>query len=171
MDTKKCPFCGKTVLAISKVCKHCRKSFEITNETVSAEIQSQTPIQNNDLRKVIEEIKRGNKLAAVKLLKDATGWELKESKDWIDSYCENKTPQYSSVYQLPAVTQNATNYQQQQTSTGSNKLGFFLGVVCFLIPVVGLIVFLVTVSNPGRANKALIAGINGFILGLILMNI
>lgn len=28
METKKCPFCGKTVLAVSKVCKHCGKSFD-----------------------------------------------------------------------------------------------------------------------------------------------
>jgi uncharacterized membrane protein YhaH (DUF805 family) len=34
MEVKKCPFCGKTVLAISKVCKHCGKSFEQPNESV-----------------------------------------------------------------------------------------------------------------------------------------
>ena len=28
METKKCPYCGKTVLALSKVCKYCRQSFE-----------------------------------------------------------------------------------------------------------------------------------------------
>ena len=28
MELKKCPYCGKTVLAISKACKHCGKSFE-----------------------------------------------------------------------------------------------------------------------------------------------
>jgi hypothetical protein len=27
MELKKCPYCGKNVLAISKVCKHCGKSF------------------------------------------------------------------------------------------------------------------------------------------------
>lgn len=29
MELKKCPYCGKTVLAISKACKHCGKSFEL----------------------------------------------------------------------------------------------------------------------------------------------
>ena len=28
MELKKCPYCGKTVLAIAKSCKHCGKSFE-----------------------------------------------------------------------------------------------------------------------------------------------
>ncbi|MDR1340993.1 MAG: hypothetical protein LBK58_13215 [Prevotellaceae bacterium] len=35
MEIKKCPYCGKTVLAISKACKHCKKSFEVNHpETV-----------------------------------------------------------------------------------------------------------------------------------------
>lgn len=28
MEIKKCPFCGKNVLAIAKVCKHCGQSFD-----------------------------------------------------------------------------------------------------------------------------------------------
>ncbi|MDR0546912.1 MAG: SUMF1/EgtB/PvdO family nonheme iron enzyme [Dysgonamonadaceae bacterium] len=34
MEVKKCPYCGKTVLAISKVCKHCGKSFEQAPPTI-----------------------------------------------------------------------------------------------------------------------------------------
>lgn len=41
MELKKCPYCGKTVLAISKACKHCGKSFEqelpVIEETVLSE--------------------------------------------------------------------------------------------------------------------------------------
>jgi uncharacterized membrane protein YhaH (DUF805 family) len=40
METKKCPYCDKTVLAISKACKHCGKSFE-DYEINSEETQEQ----------------------------------------------------------------------------------------------------------------------------------
>jgi uncharacterized membrane protein YhaH (DUF805 family) len=47
MDIKKCPYCGKTVLAISKVCKHCGKSFEeaqrVGEETVNNNPVTQVP--------------------------------------------------------------------------------------------------------------------------------
>jgi formylglycine-generating enzyme required for sulfatase activity len=46
METKKCPFCGKTVLAVSKNCKHCGKSFESqpTENVTIKNTQSQKPI-------------------------------------------------------------------------------------------------------------------------------
>ena len=28
METKQCPYCGKTVLSLSRVCKYCRQSFD-----------------------------------------------------------------------------------------------------------------------------------------------
>ena len=37
MEKKQCPFCGKTVLAISKACKHCGKSFEGNQRSVIRE--------------------------------------------------------------------------------------------------------------------------------------
>jgi hypothetical protein len=41
MELKKCPHCNKNVLAISKACKHCGKSFEqelpVSNETIVSE--------------------------------------------------------------------------------------------------------------------------------------
>ena len=51
MEKKQCPFCGKTVLAISKACKHCGKSFEqnVQNEipqqaTVPPLVEPQRPV-------------------------------------------------------------------------------------------------------------------------------
>jgi uncharacterized membrane protein YvbJ len=44
METKKCPSCGKTVLAISKTCKHCGKSLE-AKQTVREEPVSKATIQ------------------------------------------------------------------------------------------------------------------------------
>jgi hypothetical protein len=37
METKKCPYCGKTVLLISKVCKHCGKTIEKADDFLSEE--------------------------------------------------------------------------------------------------------------------------------------
>ena len=39
------------------------------------------------LREVRELASSGNKLSAVKLLKDETGMDLKEAKEWIDNNC------------------------------------------------------------------------------------
>lgn len=57
METKKCPFCGKTVLALSRVCKHCGKSFDeieivqkeainvpVPTEATDVEEETKTPI-------------------------------------------------------------------------------------------------------------------------------
>lgn len=43
METKKCPFCGKTVLAVSKVCKHCRKSFDeiVQEKTITVPVPTE----------------------------------------------------------------------------------------------------------------------------------
>jgi uncharacterized OB-fold protein len=54
METKKCPFCGKTVLALSKVCKHCGMLFE-ENQIIQEEIIDETP-QLGPIE-VIEEVK------------------------------------------------------------------------------------------------------------------
>lgn len=60
MELKKCPYCGKTVLAISKVCKHCKKSFEQNqknveettvrdDKTIENESYAEIPNLNNQL--------------------------------------------------------------------------------------------------------------------------
>ncbi|MDR1380986.1 MAG: hypothetical protein LBJ47_05840 [Tannerella sp.] len=116
MEVKKCPFCGKTVLAIAKVCKHCGKSFEQTN-------------------------------------------------------AEN--PQQQVTAQPPTVEQRNYTYPPQtpiQTPTlaSQEKLSCLLGGVCFILPIVGLILFLIErTNNPQKANAALGWGIAGFILVLI----
>lgn len=54
METKKCTFCGKTVLALSKVCKHCGNLFE-ENQIVQEVIVDETP--PIELTEVVEEVK------------------------------------------------------------------------------------------------------------------
>ena len=34
-ETKKCPFCGKEILAVAKKCKHCGNWIDGTNQPVS----------------------------------------------------------------------------------------------------------------------------------------
>ncbi len=41
--------------------------------------------EENDFSDIIRIAKSGKRLEAVKLMKDKTGWELKECKDWVDS--------------------------------------------------------------------------------------
>jgi hypothetical protein len=54
METKKCPFCDKTVLAVSNVCKHCGKLFD-ENQIVQEEIVGETPPRVPT--EVVEEVK------------------------------------------------------------------------------------------------------------------
>lgn len=48
---------------------------------------SSKPALSNE---VIEAIERGNKIEAIKLLRESTGLGLKESKDLIDAYEDNR---------------------------------------------------------------------------------
>lgn len=63
METKKCPYCGKTVLAISKACKHCGESFEqeqpdveeILNSTVEIETQTRSDSYHQEETQTIDD--------------------------------------------------------------------------------------------------------------------
>ena len=48
METKKCPYCGKTILAMAKTCKHCRQSL------VSQE-ESSLPQEESSLSQPLEQ--------------------------------------------------------------------------------------------------------------------
>lgn len=50
METKKCPYCRKTILASSKVCKHCGKSFDLFQLTNNESFISRKKA-NNILKK------------------------------------------------------------------------------------------------------------------------
>jgi hypothetical protein len=45
MELKKCPYCGKNVLAMSKVCKHCGKSFEAKPVETVKPVQKTKPVE------------------------------------------------------------------------------------------------------------------------------
>lgn len=45
-----------------------------------------TSVNADDVNYILDCFKNKNFLQAVKKLKEATGWGLKESKDWIDAY-------------------------------------------------------------------------------------
>ena len=55
-------------------------AFNDENYIYDSEYES----KENNYQEVIDLAKSGKKLEAVKLLKDLTGWGLKESKDWVD---------------------------------------------------------------------------------------
>lgn len=48
MELKKCPYCGKSILAIAKVCKHCGQSLAPQAESKTQPQQVEQPtVQNN----------------------------------------------------------------------------------------------------------------------------
>jgi ribosomal protein L32 len=85
MELKRCPSCGKQILAIAKVCKYCGHAFERLQEVKDEKGIKQTGDDHSD---VIELAKKGQKLEAVKLLKERTGWSMKKSIEWVDDHCK-----------------------------------------------------------------------------------
>jgi uncharacterized membrane protein YvbJ len=56
MELKKCPNCGKNILAIAKVCKHCGESFEIQKNVQEEAQQSIVQAQAQTTPPVVEEL-------------------------------------------------------------------------------------------------------------------
>jgi len=54
METKKCPSCGKTILSISKVCKHCRTSFEPNTPKIKSGAPVPIVTKYADIRKALQ---------------------------------------------------------------------------------------------------------------------
>jgi hypothetical protein len=46
MELKKCPYCGKAILEIAKVCKHCKKSLD--EDQILQTPDESTPRSNNE---------------------------------------------------------------------------------------------------------------------------
>lgn len=72
----KCPNCKNPIEDNSTICEWCGEGLVIKNESKN---------QINELdAEIIDLVKSGNKLKAVKVYKERTGLSLKESKDYID---------------------------------------------------------------------------------------
>ncbi len=58
---------------------------------------------------------------------------------------------------------------EQNQSPSEEKLGIGLSILCFLIPLVGLILFFVYKSDkPAKSKGACYAALAGFIVGVVL---
>ena len=59
--------------------------------------------------------------------------------------------------------------QNSQQTPSTEKLGIGLSIVCFLIPLVGLILYFVYKSDkPEKSKGACYAALAGFIFGIII---
>ena len=82
--SKKCPNCGKEMFSTGEYCEHCGVKIS-SNIQVNGKL---TPVESchaDQLTdRIIDVLKKGQKLAAVKLYIDETGVALKTAKDYID---------------------------------------------------------------------------------------
>jgi ribosomal protein L7/L12 len=85
METKKCPYCGKTILAIAKTCKHCQRSVVVDTYPATETVEDRTvePNENITVDVIINDAGR-DKLGIVKLVKELRGLSLKEAKELVD---------------------------------------------------------------------------------------
>ena len=60
-------------------------NVELTHRVEIAEDFAPTPVLLSDLRAARIS---GNKIAMIKALRSATGWNLKDSKDWVEAFIE-----------------------------------------------------------------------------------
>jgi hypothetical protein len=98
--------------------KHANKAIGLDNKEAT------------DFKDVFDEIKAGNKLGAVKLLKDKTGWSLKECKDWVDSSqrIENSSKSQATLEQKNnnnPTTKKILNISEEIPFIKASYSGFF----------------------------------------------
>jgi hypothetical protein len=65
-----CRTCGGKVSAEARTCPHCGQPFPFTDRFDGARL----------------ELNRGNKINAIKLVREITGWDLAEAKRLVDSW-------------------------------------------------------------------------------------
>ena len=58
-----------------------------SEDNINFDILPQVENKSDEHSDIINIAKSGNKLEAVKLLKDRTGWDLKKCKDWVEARC------------------------------------------------------------------------------------
>ena len=106
--TKACIFCGETILAVAKKCKHCGSMLD----------GDELPTVQPNLAAVKGEVftltRAGKTVDAIKLYRKGTGVGLKEAKDYVES--------------LSAGAKGIVQQQSNSTSTGL-KLFFTIGII------------------------------------------
>ena len=94
MSLIKCPECGKEISDKSENCLNCGcPSSEWKKVTAESTVQSEYALYKNSLNEIMEEIVESypeNKIEMIKILRQKTGWGLKDASDAVEEYLREK---------------------------------------------------------------------------------
>jgi hypothetical protein len=146
-----CKKCGHELSADSAFCSACGEPVTIEADSIPNDIPSDVTPEDGAPRSAeeVQEIIRGD-------------------NEWRSSQRENAGGQDEEYFEpRPRPQQDYYDDQRYQNPDDKTSIGFC--ILSFLIPIVGLILFLVwRKDKPKKAKGCIIAGAAGFVLGLIV---
>jgi hypothetical protein len=151
--TVKCDYCGNSTLLPSSV-REPVSHGNIASSSAGVDLNSMVN-QAAQLKEVVALVRSGKKIEAVKLIRELTGMDLKESKEAVDAIAAGEPFTLDMKTQLPGTSVGAGSGRAVNAS--GSKLGRWIGCGVALL-VLGI---LASVLVPILATLPAIAAIGG----------